>query len=268
MANPIYGYTPNPYQNNNTQQNNQYMWSDGGWTANPWYRQPQQEQAPTLPGSNLPQYDKVENKFGSGTQNATNVWTGAQYQLPEILNSFRTLANGIANTPVNLGSVKLNSNFRNSNDYNSLLKNGIDYFGQLGISEGLNNIGLQRAAADRALMDSLGRTEGNGSLLSVLKNQNLMRSILGANPLISQAQKETASRISDRLNLDNSTIQAQNQTALSQFQANQQSQLANLQANMAKLQPMQSLIDILSNLQGQARGVTSTENQTGSRNFT
>ena len=101
-----------------------------------------------------------------------------------------------------------------------------------------------------------------------LKNQNLMRSILGANPLISQAQKETASRISDRLNLDNSTIQAQNQTALSQFQANQQSQLANLQANMAKLQPMQSLIDILSNLQGQARGVTSTENQTGSRNFT
>jgi len=208
-----------------------------------------------------------ESQAGVGYQNPTNV-VNVQPQLTQALQNYSNFANSI-NGRLNLGRVNLNNNFLGPQAYQNQLNNGIDQFGQLGISEGLQNINLQRDTANNALSNSLLRQggAGNQNLLAVLQNQNLMRSQLAANPLISQAQKDTAQRILDQINLQNANTQLQNQNQLQQQGFNQQSQLAELQARIAAGQPQQNLVDLLSNLQGQARGVTTGQSQVLGRNF-
>lgn len=220
-----------------------------------------------LPGSNLPQYNNVENSAGTASQLPTNV-IDVQGPLRSALANYTGYANQFANTPVNFNPVNLNSNFLGSDAYQSQLHNGIDYFGDLGISSGIQNLNLQRDTANNQLASNLMRQPGNEGILSVLQNQNLFKSQLAIPQLISQAQKDTAQRISDQINLENSKINSTNQTNLQAAGFNQQGQMAALQARLGLLQPQQNLLDLLSNLQGQARGVTAQQTQTGSKNFT
>lgn len=62
--------------------------------------------------------------------------------------------------------------------------------------------------------------------------------------------------------------QLYNQALLQQGGFNQQASLAQLQSLLAGMQPSQNLLEALTNLQGQARGTTSTETNVGARNFT
>lgn len=224
---------------------------------------------PSIYGLNSLQNSGLENNeaaFGRGYQNPLNT-IDVRNQLQNALGRYSNNAGQLANTRVNLGRVRLSNNFVGPEYFQNLLNNGIDYFGQLGISEGLQNINLQRDAANRKLMSALGQDPGNSGLLSVLQNQNLFRSQLAGNPLISQAQKDTSGRVSEMVNLQNQLTQLLNQTRLQQTGANQQAQLSELQARLAAQQPQQNLLEILSNLQGQNRGVMTTQRQTLGRNF-
>lgn len=215
---------------------------------------------------NLKDLNNVEARRGFGAQMPTNV-LDVRGQLSPLLSSYGSYANSLAGTNPYLGRISLGQNFAGADAFQNQLKNGIDYFGRLGISEGLQNIALQREAANAQLAQQLGRIPGNNTLLGILQNQNLFRSQLAANPLISQAQKDTSGRVESQINLQNQLQQLMNQTRLQQTGFNQQAQLAELQARLGLLQPQQNLLEILSNLQGQARGVTTQESQTLGRNF-
>lgn len=210
--------------------------------------------------------NKIEARTGLGTQTATNV-LDVRSPLQNALNTYASRAGSLANTPVNLGRTNLGYNFAGPGAFQNMLSGGIDYFGNLGISEGLQNIALQRQATNNQLAQQLGRTPGNETLLGILQGQNLFKSQLAANPLISQAQKDTASRVEQQINLQNQLQQLMNQTRMQQQGFNQQAQLAELQSRLALQQPQQNLLEILSNLQGQQRGVTTQEGQVLGRNF-
>lgn len=204
-------------------------------------------------------YKVQENQNQSASQQPTNV-LNVLPQLSGALGQYQNYANSmLGRAPGNFQGVNLNTNFKGAQDYQNGLHNGIDYFGKLGVSEGLQNINLQRDAANNQLASILGRTAGNDSLINVLQNQNAFRSQLAGQPLISDAQKGTAQRVSDMINLQNSTINSQNQTQLQNAGFNNQNALNQFQAQLAAGQPYQNLIDILSNLQGQGRGVVSNE---------
>lgn len=209
----------------------------------------------------------TQTNVGTATQTPTNV-LDVRPQLQSLLSQYQNLASGVSGLSPNFTPIKLNTNFAGPGAYQQGLQNGIDYFGRLGISEGIQAINAQRDAANRQLADVLGRSVGNEGLLNVLQNQNLFRSNLATNPLYSDAQKGTAQRIQDQINLQNALVKAQNDATLSQGTYNQQGQLAALQAKLALLQPTQNLLDILTNLQGQARGLTGTDTQFGGKNFT
>jgi hypothetical protein len=210
--------------------------------------------------------NKVETSSGTGTQTPTNV-LDVRNQLSQILGQYGNLASSFSNTPVNLGRVNLNTNFAGPDAFRQGLNGGIDFFGQQGISQGINNIKLQENAANNQLGQTLGRTAGNEGLIGVLQNINSQKAALGMNPLISQAQKDTADRIVQNINLQNQLVNLRNQTALQQAGFNQQSQLAELQSRLGLTQPLQNILEILSGLQGQGRGVIATEDQTLGRNF-
>lgn len=61
--------------------------------------------------------------------------------------------------------------------------------------------------------------------------------------------------------------QLSNTAQLQQAGYNQQSALAQLQAQLATLQPYQNLLEALTALQGQQRGVVATGTQLGQRNY-
>jgi hypothetical protein len=172
------------------------------------------------------------------------------------------------NTPVGLQNANLSQNFQGPQDFQSQLHGGIDYFGNLGLSQGLQNIALQRNTANNALANSLGNNPGNAGLLGVLQNQNLFKSHLAGNPLFGQAQQDTANRVEQQINLQNALTQLKNSTQMQQLGFNNQNALSQLQTKLALGQPQQNLLDILSGLQGQARGVSTTEGQTLGKNFT
>lgn len=211
--------------------------------------------------------NKIESSSGVGTQNATNV-LDVRNPLFQTLLSYGQQAGSLAGINPNLGRISLSQNFAGPDQYNQGLQGGIDFFGRQGISEGLGNIALQRNAANAELSRMLGAQPGQGGLLSVLQNQNLFKSQLAGNPLISQAQKDTAGRITDQINLQNQLTQLANQTKLQQMGFNQQAQLAEYQTRLGLLQPQQNLLDILSSLQGQQRGVETVQQQQLGKNFT
>lgn len=192
--------------------------------------------------------DRFESRAGKGYQTPTNVIDPRQ-QLTSNLASFQNRAMGLRGA--NLGYA-----FARPQDFQKGLQGGIDYFGRMGMAEGLQNIGLQRDAQNRQLATQLSRTAGNEGLLSVLQNQNLLRSSLAGNQLYGEAQKGTADRMSQQLELQNQYQQLVNQARL----AGQQSQIA-------ALQPQQNLLELLSGLQGQFRGIKAGESQIGGRNF-
>lgn len=184
----------------------------------------------------------------------------------EYLNRFSPSSEGNPNG-YNLPTVSLNNNYSGPDSLNSALRGGVDYFGNLGISEGINNINAQRNASNAAIQNSLGRTAGNQSLISVLQNQNNLQSRLATQPLLSEAQQGTYQRALGNIGLGNDVINSQNQNILGQEGFNLQSALSGLNAQSQGLQPIQNLLDTLTSLQGQQRGVTSSESQKGSRNF-
>jgi len=149
-------------------------------------------------------YRVQENQNQSASQQPTNV-LNVLPQLSGALGQYQNYANNmLGRAPGNFQGVNLNTNFKGAQDYQNGLNNGIDYFGKLGISEGLQNINLQRDSANNQLASTLGRTAGNDSLINVLQGQNAFRSQLAGQPLISDAQKGTAQRVSDMINLQNS----------------------------------------------------------------
>lgn len=200
--------------------------------------------------------DNREARSGVANQTATNVLDVRQ-PLSNTLGAFQNYASQLAGQAPR---VNLGMNFADGNTFQNNLAGGIDYFGRMGVSEGLQNIGLQREAANRQLADVLGRGQGNTNLLSVLQNQNLMRSQLAGIPLISEAQRGTAERTGQQIELQNAVQQLRNQTQLEQQGFNQQ-------ARLAALQPMQNLLEALSGLQGQQRGITAFEQQAGAKNY-
>lgn len=236
-------------------------------STNPYY-----SSYPTMPGFSYPvkegasPLDKIESSSGFGSQQATNV-IDVRNPLFQTLMQYQQQAGQLAGQNPRLGRLSLSQNFAGPDAYQNMLKGGIDFFGQQGISEGIQNINLQRDSANAELARSLGATPGQEGLLSVLKNMNLNKSLLAANPLISQAQKDTSGRVESMINLQNQLTQLANQTKMQQLGFNQQAQLAELQARLGLLQPQQNLLDILSSLQGQQRGVTTTEQQQLGRNF-
>ena len=204
-------------------------------------------------------YRVQQNQNQSSSQQPTNV-LNVLPQLSQALGGYQNYANGIlGQVPQNLQGVNLNTGFKGAQDFQNGLQNGIDYFGKLGISQGLQNINLQRDAANNQIASTLGRTPGNDSLINVLQGQNAFRSQLAGQPLISDAQQGTAQRLSDMINLQNQVINSQNQTQLQQAGFNNQNAMNQFQAALAAGQPYQNLLDILSNLQGQGRGVVSNE---------
>ena len=281
--------------------------------------------SPTNPQSYLfPQsgqlMGRVEEKLTGTSQTPTNVANVTQ-PLLDILSQFRSRADIQA---PNLSPIQLGTQFRGSayapqftgvsslyqpsfQDFENLpalFQGGIDPFGQMGISEGIQNINLQRGTENRRLASTLGRQAGNEGLLSVLQGQNLFRSQLAQQPLIAEALRGTAERglaqrnaaiqqrdlqnqfeqlkrgtslqnldISNQLELakrgvsvqdlelSNTLQQLQNQALLQQGGFNQQTSLAQTQAQLASLQPLQNLLEILSGLQGQQRGLTTQEQQ-------
>lgn len=234
----------NPYQNNGMAisgppSGNSQPYYGGGFGGGP---APLQSPNSTY-GLNPAFNDRVfgyrvqENQNQSTSSQPTNV-LNVLPQLSQAISGYQNWANNILGQ-----SPQLNNNFVGAKDYQNQLSNGIDYFGRLGISEGLQNINLQRDAANQQLQNTLGRDSGNNSLIQVLQNQNAFRSQLAGQPLISEAQKGTAQRVSDMVNLQNSIINAQNQNNLSGYQA-----------QLAGGQPYQNLLAMLGNLQQQGAG--------------
>lgn len=194
---------------------------------------------------------------------------------PELLSALRTFTGqvGSINAPGSLPGVALQSGFQGAAGLPSLFTGGIDQLGRLGISAGLEQLRGQTQSANTQLQNQLGRNAGNQSLIGVLQNQNRMREQLAAQPLITQALQGSAERDIARrsaavqgVQLDNLALQLANQARLSQADFNRSGDLALFQAQLAGLQPSQNLVDILTTLQGQARGVETLDQQ-GNRLF-
>jgi hypothetical protein len=205
--------------------------------------------------------NNIETKTTDVTQNPTNVYTGAQYSIPGILNRISAQNQNIGQPT--FGNVNLNQNFQGAPQLNG----GIDLFGRMALAEGAQNIGLQGSQANQTLSNQLGRRPGNASLLAVLQGQNALRSQLAVNPLYAEAQKGTYERGVSNTNLNNQALQLANTAQTTQAGFNNQNQLQAFQSRLAALQPNQNLLEALISLQSQARGLTSSEDTTGAKNF-
>jgi hypothetical protein len=207
--------------------------------------------------------DKVEAKNTVVSQTPTNVYAGAQYQIPGQLRELDTQANAIANALPNFSNLRLNQNFSTAPN----ITGGIDLFGRQALGEGAQNIFAQQNRANQALSDQLGRTPGNNNLLSVLQSQNALRSQLAVNPLYAEAQKGTYERALSDANFRNNSIQLQNAANTNQTAFNNQNQTQLFQSRLAAIQPNQNLLDALISLQSQSRGINSSEASRGAKNF-
>lgn len=274
------GYTQAPQQNNTTpvmSANGRYqMDGNTGYaqknSQNRYYPNYAPAQLPYLPGmsfsDNINDINKLESKTTGVNQNATNVFQGADQMLGSPLGRLFASAQMIQNAPVNLqDSLSLNRGFQGSNQLQNALSGGVDYFGRLGMSEGLQNLRAQENASNRALTAQLGRNPANASLIAALQNQNRMRTQLAYNPLMGEAQRGTYERAAGNIGLENQRVQLLNNLLGTEASFRNQSALSGLEARMAQLQPMMNYIEALTALQGQARGVSSTENVLGGKNY-
>lgn len=202
---------------------------------------------------------------------------GLGFGISDVLNSYYSRAGDYLNrfspysstntSGFNLPTFTAGMNYAGQEQLNSALHGGVDYFGRLGISEGTNNINAQRNATNAQIASSLGRTAGNESLIGVLQNQNNLHSRLATQPLMSEAQQGTYSRALGNIGLQNDLQNQLNQSQLMQQGFNLNSILSGLNSQTQGLQPLQNLLDTLTSLQGQQRGVTSSESQFGSKSF-
>ena len=161
----------------------------------------------------------------------------------------------------------MGQNYGTPQQLQQLISPGIDYFGKLGMSEGLQNLALQDQARQNQLASSLGQNAGNQSLLNVLRSQGGLQMGLAQQPLYSQAQQGTFERGLKNIDLQNQLQQLQNATAMQQAGFNQQANLSQLQARASSLMPNQNLLEALSNLSNLGAGTQTINNQVGQRNY-
>lgn len=218
-------------------------------------QQPQQNQAPAL--------NKIETKTSSVTQDPTNVWSGAQYQIPRQVNVLRNQADNIPLNLPNLQRLALEGRFAMAPD----VSGGIDMFGRQAIAEGAQNIFAQNNRNNQVLSDQLSRTPGNRNLLSILQGQNTLRSQLAFNPLYAEGQKGTYERATANAAFKNNAIQLLNSARTTAAGFNNQNELQTFQSRLAAIQPQQNLLEALISLQSQGRGLDSTESNRGAKNF-
>jgi len=228
-------------------------------------------------GSNVNQIPVNVLDVLSGRAGYGRTSQGLGFGIADVLNSYYSRAGDYLNrfspysstntSGFNLPTVTTGTNYAGPEQLNSALHGGVDYFGRLGISEGTNNINAQRNATNAQIASSLGRTPGNESLIGILQNQNNLQSRLATQPLMSEAQQGTYSRALGNIGLQNDLQNQLNQSQLMQQGFNLNSILSGLNAQTQGLQPLQNLLDTLTSLQGQQRGVTSSESQFGSKNF-
>lgn len=214
-------------------------------------------------------YNRLESRSTLAQQAPTRVYQGADNLIGQALPSFVDAAQsfvGGARTPP-LQNVGLYTNFQGSGNLENASRGGIDYFGRIGLSEGVQNIMAQQNRANQSLTEQLGRNPGNSGLLAVLQNQNRMRSQLSMNPLLSEAQRGTYERAGQNIALENSAMQLANQARQAQTGFNNQNQLTQFQSQLQAMQPYQNLLELLSALQGQARGLQSNEGSFAGKNF-
>lgn len=213
-----------------------------------------------------------EGKSTSVAQDPTHVYSGADSRIGNVLQPMTDNASAFASgrytpTTSTLGSG-FNTQFLNADALAPYMNGGVDYLGRLGMSEGASNILAQRNNANRALQASLGKNVANRSLINVLQNQNAFRSQLAMNPLYSEAQRGSYERALANVGLGNQALQASNAAQQAQAGFNNAANLQGFQARMSALQPQQNLLEALTALQGQARGISSTENVLGGKNYT
>lgn len=148
-----------------------------------------------------------------------------------------------------------------SNDYqlqqtgfnNANLLDALNFYNQNTLAQAGFNQDSAIQAQQLSNQDSLAQT-------NFLQNQeNLTTQLQNAAMLEQAGFTQQANFLRDQL---------YNTAMLQQYGFNQQASLADLQAQLAALQPSQNLLEALTNLQGQQRGVTSLESAIGQKNFT
>lgn len=257
--------------------------TSGDSTSGRWAPNYAPMEIPYLPGmefGDINDINKVESKAVNVGQRATNVYNwanrlleGGRPQQNSPLQWYSDLAQGVSGIDPNLqtqiGTTEnpVSRTFLGMNALRDALGGGIDYFGRLGMSEGTQNLRAQENAANRALQDRLGRTSGNASLIAALQNQNRMRTQLAQNPLMAEAQRGTYERALGNVALENQKSQLINNLLGTEASFRNQAALSNLDARIAQLGPLMNYIEALSALQGQARGVESTERTIGGKNY-
>lgn len=214
-------------------------------------------------------YNRLESRTTLSEQAPTRVFQGADRMIGNQLQPYINQATGLlyGNNLPQFQNLSLNQSFLGSGNMDNRLAGGIDYFGRLGMSEGAQNIMAQQNRANQAISEKLGRNPGNAGLLSVLQNQNRMRSQLALNPLISEAQRGTYERAGQSIALENAAIQMQNQARQAQLGFNNQNLQNRFQNELQAMQPYQNLLELLSALQGQARGLQSGEGSFAGKNY-
>ena len=189
-------------------------------------------------------YVNLQQQYGAVPLNLSSQFSPTQLQLMQGYNpSSVNLQQQFGYSPLSLNTnyspslVQLGQNFAGAGQMQNALGGGIDYFGRLGISQGQQDIAAQRGAMDRQLATNLGRNAGNESLIAALQGQNLLKSGLAEQGLISGAQQGTLERVLQSIGLQNQQQQLMNQTGLEQAGFNQQSLMEALNAqNAARLQ--------------------------------
>jgi len=218
-----------------------------------------------------------ESKSTNVAQQATDVYRGYIDRIGGALSGLTYNASQMRDRPIALrtslgligtGTGPNDPRFQGADALRNALSGGIDYYGRLGLSEGIQNLRAQENAANNALQARLGRTAGSSALIAALQNQNRMRTQMAINPLLSEAQKGSYERGLTNVGLENQRLQLANAVTGQEGNFYNQSVLSQLQGRLAGMQPTQSLLEALIALQGQGRGVASTENALGGKNYT
>lgn len=207
-------------------------------------------------------------------QNATNV-VNVLPQLQSYLGGLQGQTSNYYNTLTGAGNnltggnynVNLGTNFAGPQQLQNSLSGGLDYFGQSGLSQGLNNINLQRNQQNQQLSSQLGQQPGNNSLLGVLQGQNNFNSQLAGIPLMGQAQTQSYSDAMNNVNLQNQVQNSLNSTQLNQGGFNLNNYLSGLGAYGNAFTQSNNLGGLLSNLAGMQRGTATSQTQAGKQNF-
>lgn len=198
----------------------------------------------------LPQLQQYLSQLNGNTNNYYNTLTGAGNNLTG------------GNFNANLGT-----NFQGPQQLNNSLSGGLDYFGKMGLSQGLGNINLQRNTQNQQLASQLGQNPGNNSLLGVLQGQNNFNSQLAGIPLMGEAQSGTYQRALGNVDLANQVQNMLNSTQLNQQGFNLNTYLSGLGAYGNAFTQSNNLGGLLSNLAGMQRGTATSQTQAGKQNF-